>query len=198
MITFIDKHQERKYLIKQKSKFTMLNKKCTGFTLAEAMLAILITVFCMQILYSTLYLIKHSDKNKEPINEVAYAYVQMNNFLKENKHTEIDLNRSNSQRIILKVLDEKSSIKEPVFKRYVITGYQDMIRMQGIAGGHVPLILNVTRVSFSYHKTNFKISFNEEKKGNSELIFQVDEPLKVKNDDSHKEKVNEKQKENKS
>lgn len=172
-----------------------LNRKLKAFTLAEAMLAILITILCMQILYSTLSVIKRSDKQNEPINEVAYAYVQMNNFLKENKHTEIDTTYSNSQKIILKVLDENSSIDKPIFKRYVITNYKDMVRMQGIDGGHLPLILNVSRINFSYSETKFKISFDEKRCGRSELIFQVDKPLKIKND--NKDKENEKQNQSK-
>lgn len=171
-----------------------LNRKQKAFTLAEAMLAILITILCMQILYSVLSVLKHSDKEKEPINEVAYAYVQMNNFLKENEHTEIDTTYSNSQKIILKVLDKKASVDKPIFKRYVITGYKDMIRVQGIDGGHLPLILNVSKVNFSYGKTIFKISFDEKKMGHSELIFQTDEPLKIKSNEGKRDKTIEKDK----
>ena len=174
-----------------------LNKKQKAFTLAEAILAILITIICMQILYSTLSVLKYSDSEKEPINEVAYAYVQMNNFLKENKHTEIDTTYSNSKKIILKVLDEKSSVDQPIFKRYVITDYKDMVRMQGIDGGHLPLILNVSKVNFSYGKTRFKISFAEKKMGHSELIYRTDEPLKGKNNEVKKDKTIEKAKKSK-
>lgn len=157
----------------------MMLNKLKGFTIAETMLALLITVMCFGILQNTLGIVKKSERLKDPVNEVAYSYVQLDKFLKREDHIEIYPASSNTKRIVLRKLISKSKDDDPIFQNYVVEGYKNMIRLRGIEGGHVPLLLNVKTCEFSYDEDEFTIQVDEEKGGRSELIFKVDKPLKI-------------------
>lgn len=169
----------------------MTSNKIKGFTIAEAMLALLIILMCFGILQNTLGIIKKSEHLKDPINEVAYSYVQLDKFLKGEKHIEIYPASSNTKKIVLRKLISKRENGELIFKNYIIEGYKDMIRLRGIEGGHVPLLLNLKSYKFSYDEDEFTIQV-EEKDGESELVFKVDKPLKV-DKKKYVEKNNEKE-----
>ncbi|MBP2057867.1 competence protein ComGF [Lactobacillus colini] len=164
--------------------------KLKGFTIAEAILALMITLMCFTILQNTLGIIKNSEKLKDPANNVAYSYMQLDKFLKRKKHVEIYPDSSNGARIVLKTLVSEKDNGEPVFDTYVIESYHNMVRMSGIDGGHVPLLLNLRSSHFSYDIDEFTISVNEEEGGRSELVFKVDKPLKVKKEKSKPKDVN--------
>lgn len=157
----------------------MMSNKVKGFTIAETMLALLITLMCFGILQNTLGIIKKSERLKDPVNEVAYSYVQLDRFLKKEDHIEIYPDSSNPKKIVLRKLVSKKENGEPVFENYVIEGYKNMIRLRGIEGGHVPLLLNVKTCEFAYDDDEFTIQVDEEKGGRSELVFKVDKPLKI-------------------
>lgn len=157
----------------------MMSNKVKGFTIAETMLALLITLMCFGILQNTLGIVKKSERLKDPINEVAYSYVQLDKFLKREDHVEIYPASSDARKIVLRKLVSKKENGDPVFENYVIEGYKNMIRLRGIEGGHVPLLLNVKSCNFSYGNDEFTIQVDEEKAGKSELVFKVDKPLKI-------------------
>lgn len=163
----------------------MKSTKLKAFTIAEAMLAILMTIICIEILQGCLGIVKKSEQLKEPTNEIVYSYVQLNEFLKEKEHVEIDQEKSFATQLILKSLVSKKDEK-PVFRSYRLEKYKKMIRLTSSDGGHIPLLFNVRSCRFIFDKDEFTIQVTEDNGKNSELIFKVDEPLKIPNE---KEKV---------
>ena len=145
--------------------------KVKGFTIAETMLALLMVYVCFGILQNTLSVVKN--------NEIAYSYIQLDKFLKREEHIEIYPASSNTQKIVLRKLVSKKESKNPSYENYVVEGYKNMIRLRGIDGGHVPLLMNVKSYKFSYEDDEFTIQVNEEKNGKSEMVFKVDKPLEI-------------------
>lgn len=170
----------------------MMSNKIKGFTIAETMLAMLITLMCFGTLQNTLGIIKKSERLKDPINEIAYSYVQLDKFLKREDHIEIYPVSSNIKKIVLRKLVSKEKNGKPVFENYVIEGYKNMIRLRGLEGGHVPLLLNVRSCEFSYNDDEFTIQVDEEKGGRSELVFKVDKPLKINKKEIEKDNKSQK------
>lgn len=171
-------------LIKSKTKKIFRIKSLKGFGIAEAMLALIVTIFCIEILTGILGVLKAADKKKSPINDVAFSYVQLNEFIKDENRIEIDKKNSNSKQIVLKKL---MSVKDekPLFKSYSIEQYKSMIRIRGVSGGHMPLFLNVKSVKFNVQQTTFRIELVENDGRLSQLIFRTDEPFRI--EDNKKE-----------
>lgn len=165
-------------------KIRNFQKTVSGFSIAEAVLALFITCCCVHLLSMTLGIVKTAQKHQPPINEVAYSYVQLEKFIKKG-HTEIDPERSSYTKLVLKkkVGEDK---EKPIFKNYTLEQYQDkMLRMRG-QGGHVPLMLRVKNASFVWNKREFTINVTETDDKRSELTFRCDEPIKIKEDESEK------------
>ncbi|QNQ80678.1 ComGF family competence protein [Lactobacillus sp. PV034] len=149
-----------------------------GFSVAEAILALLITALCIEMLIGILGCLKNANRKRAPINEVAFSYIQLEKFLKEEGHVEVDTGSSNSREIILKKkIGEKN--KRPEFKIYSLEKYDDMIRMTGYQRGHMPLLLNIKRASFKCGEDFFEIQVIEQDKRKSNLRFKTDKPLKI-------------------
>ena len=55
-------------------------KRIKGFTLLEAVFAIAVTILCAQILFGLINTLRKINNQKSGINEIAYSYVQVNNF----------------------------------------------------------------------------------------------------------------------
>lgn len=172
--------------------------KLKAFTIAEAMLAILMTIICIEILQGCLGIVKKSEQLKEPTNEVVYSYVQLNEFLQEKKHVEISPDNSGVVRLTLKILI--SDKDKPEFEIYHLERYKRMIRLTGSEGGHIPLLFNVRDCRFTFDKDEFTIQVTEDNGKHSELAFKVDEPLKIPNEKekTKKDEANKKSKKEKS
>ena len=160
----------------------------SGFSVAEAILSLLITAVCIEMLIGIFGCLKNANHSKDSINEIAFAYIQLENFLKE-EHVEIDLESSNHKTLLLKKKIDKNNKKDQ-FKIYALEQYKDMIRMTGDQGGHMPLFMNIGHASFSYGEDYFEIQITEKDMRKSKLRFRTDKPIKI-------EKQNNKNKENK-
>lgn len=160
--------------------------KLKAFTIAEAMLAILITIICIEVLQGTLGIIKKSEQFKDPTNEVVYSYVQLNEFFKEKGHVEIDPDNSGLTRLTLKVLKSDKNKDKPEFEIYHLEKYKRMVRLIGSEGGHIPLLFDVRSCRFTFDKDEFTIRVVETDGKASELAFKVNKPIKISD---KKEKV---------
>ena len=61
----------------------LLRSKSKGFMLAEAMFSLFITMMVLLILQNLLLSVKKANLNQnQHVNEVAYAYVQLENFMR--------------------------------------------------------------------------------------------------------------------
>ena len=169
----------------------LINKKIKAFSIAEAVLAIFVTILCINLLVNLLANIKSADRRHEPINNVAMAYVQLDRFLKDDGPFEVDSDKSRFNQIVIrKRTGEKDG--EPIYgDRYNLEHYKNMIRMRKYdsgTGGHMPLILKISRASFSYGEDYFKINLTESDKRKSDLTFKTEKPLPKKKKDDKKDK----------
>lgn len=99
------------YMIQPQSKNIKSSK---GFTIAEVIFSIFITILVIWILQNLLVNLKTANKSNHHANDVAFAYVQFTRFLKdENTETAYALpDSSNSYRAVI------AKIKEKVRKRW--------------------------------------------------------------------------------
>lgn len=84
--------------------------KNKGFMLAEAIIAILITVLCFEILYSTINTVRTVSHKRDGVNNVAFAYIQLNRFIKD-RDLMLDIKHSDVKRAILKQKRRMKRIK---------------------------------------------------------------------------------------
>ena len=94
-------------------------KRIKGFTLLEAVFAIAVTILCAQILFGLVNTLRKINHQKSGINEIAYSYVQVNNFLKESGHVEVSTTGSDPTKIILRKFSDKKK-NDPTYETYVI------------------------------------------------------------------------------
>lgn len=149
--------------------------------LAEVIFSLFITILILSILQNLLLSIKKANMNEnQHINDVAYAYVQLNNFM----HTEDTkivypvMKDSKSNRTLFIRVD-KSGEKE----RYAIEYYSNKrvlkVSKAGVGrGGYMPLIFNIESAQFVTKKDQIIIQIVEENKGKSDLVFKLDEEPK--------------------
>lgn len=174
-----------------------INKKIRAFSVAEAVLAVFVTILCINLLVNLLGNVKSADKHHDPINNVAMSYVQLERFLKDDGPFEVDLKNSASKQVMLKHrIGEKDG--EPVYgDSYYLEHYKNMIRMRKSgagSGGHMPLVLNISKASFSHGEDYFRIHLTETDKRKSTLTFKTEKPLPKKKKDDNKDKNKKKDK----
>lgn len=160
--------------------------KSQGFLLAEAVFSVFVTLIVVLILQGLLRNLKLVDEAKNEADEIAYNYVQFNNFLHgdKNKKFYIDLERSDFQRIAINQYREG---EKDVQKRYILQRYKSMIRVTTDKGGHMPLILDVKKSKFCVEDKTLKIVVTEKDNRTSELFFKLDsKPEKEDRDDKKK------------
>lgn len=155
-------------------------KRIEGFTLLEAVFAIAVTILCAQILFGLVNTLRKINHQKSGINEIAYSYVQVNNFLKENGHVEVSTTGSDPTKIILrKFSDKKKKKNDPPYETYVIDlSSNDTLRMRTDEGGHMPLLFKVKKIRCSTSKDSFTILITEKDGRQSEMYFKTDLPEK--------------------
>ena len=169
-------------------------KRIKGFTLLEAVFAIAVTILCAQILFGLVATLRKINRQKTGVNEIAYSYVQVNNFLKESKHVEVSTTGSDSSKIVLKKLsDKKKRNGDPIYDVYVLDlSANDVLRMRTDEGGHMPLLFQVKKIRCSTSKDSFTILVTEKDGKQSEMYFKTDLPEekkeKVKNGKEEKVK----------
>lgn len=155
-------------------------KRIKGFTLLETVFAIAVTIFCAQILFGLVNTLRKINHQKSGINEIAYSYVQVNNFLKESGHVEVSTTGSDPTKIILrKFSDKKKKKNDPTYETYVIDlSSNDTLRMRTDEGGHMPLLFKVKKIRYSTSKDSFTILITEKDGRQSEMYFKTDLPEK--------------------
>ena len=131
----------------------LLRSKSKGFMLAEAMFSLFITMMVLLILQNLLLSVKKANLNQnQHVNEVAYAYVQLENFMRADKTT------------------------------YRIEYYKkNVLKVSGAGKGYMPLLFNVEKAAFKTTKDSIIIRVTEKNKGASDLVFQLDEEQEKKN-----------------
>ena len=152
----------------------MKSKK--GFLLIEAIFSVFITLLIVIALQNLLVSLKTARHLKHPVNEVAFSYIQLNNFLKEHESYVLP-ELSNSRKADFSGLKDNNKV-------YVLEKYKNMIRVTTNASGHMPLLLNVDQAEFETSKNRIKIFITEEDGRKSELYFK----LREKPDEAKEEK----------
>jgi len=153
-------------------------KRIKGFTLLEAVFAIAVTILCAQILFGLVNTLRKINHQKSGINEIAYSYVQVNNFLKESGHVEVSTTGSDPTKIILRKFSDKKK-NDPTYETYVIDlSSNDTLRMRTDEGGHMPLLFKVKKIRCSTSKDSFTILITEKDGRQSEMYFKTDLPEK--------------------
>ena len=157
-------------------------KRIKGFTLLEAVFAIAVTILCAQILFGLVNTLRKINHQKSGINEIAYSYVQVNNFLKESGHVEVSTTGSDPTKIILrKFSDKKKKKNDPTYETYVIDlSSNDTLRMRTDEGGHMPLLFKVKRIKCSTTDDSFTILLTENDGRQSEMFFKTNLPKEKK------------------
>ena len=166
------------YMIQPQSKNIKSSK---GFTIAEVIFSIFITILVIWILQNLLVNLKTANKSNHHTNDVAFAYVQFTRFLKdENTETAYALpNSSNSYRAVIAKIKRKG--KKKVEQHYILEKYKNMIRATTSEVGHMPLLLNIENASFVTIDKQVKINITEKDGRKSELYFKLD-PKPVESD----------------
>lgn len=144
-------------------------RKNKGFFLAEAVLAVAITILIVLTLQQLLFGLKKADQCQIDNNEVAYAYVQLDRFLHAEPHEKVFTN-SLAARSRWAAFTKKHGGKT---KRYYIDQHDHLLRLRTEEGGHMPLLLHVKQTHFVTSKRLIKIHVVEEDGRASDLIFKL-------------------------
>lgn len=166
----------------------LLRLKSRGFMLAEAMFSLFITMMVLLILQNLLLSIKKANLNQnQHVNEVAYAYVQLENFVHAEKiKTAYPLPKlATSNSASFKCIDRKG--EETTYR---IEYYRkNILKVSGAGKGYMPLLFNVKDADFKTTKDKIIIRVNERNKGKSDLVFQLDEEREKENDKAKKKET---------
>lgn len=156
-------------------------KKIKGFLLVEAIISLVITLFCLIMLTNLLSLFKQYRQAEHYGNELVLSYVQLNNFIESSNYIEIDQKGSNSKKVIFK-REEASTTTNYVLEYY----NSSMLRLTASQGGHIPLLMNVKQSSFDIDNQKLKVRIVEQKNGESEWFFDLTSKNKPINDELEK------------
>ena len=178
------------FMIRQKKRYTKLKPK--GFILAEAVFAVFITLIVVLILQNLLKSLTLANKVQHRTDDIVFSYVQLNRFIKEKQNVKAFTlpERSNSEKAVFKKIDAQG--KDTIYR---LTQYKNMLRVTTPEGGHMPLLLDVKRSSFTTNDRMLKIEVTETDGRKSELYFKFNsrptknEKEKVLNDRKQKTKI---------
>lgn len=156
--------------------------KNKGFMLAEAIIAILITVLCFEILYSTINTVRTVSHKRDGVNNVAFAYIQLNRFIKD-RDLMLDIKHSDVKRAILKQ-KKKDEENKVYYETYSFYERKGQLRMSQV---YMPLMMNLRTVYFSYvNKDVMKMKIVERDGRCSILAFKLKEMEKDQRADEPK------------
>lgn len=171
----------------------LMNRKISlnsGFTLAEAIFSLFVTILVLSILQNLLFSIKKANLSEnQHINNVAYAYVQLDRFMHEDAKivypVEIDANKNRAA--FTKV--NKNKQKETYYIEYYSPKHVLKVsKVQESGGGFMPLVFNIKKANFMTKTDQIHIEVFEENKGKSDLVFQLDERPKDEKNKKQKDK----------
>jgi len=178
------------FMIWQKKRHTKLKTK--GFILAEAVFAVFVTFVVVLILQNLVKSLTLANKVQHRTDDIVFSYVQLNRFIKEKQNIKAFTlpERSNSEKAVFKKIDAQG--KDTIYR---LTQYKNMLRVTTPEGGHMPLLLDVKRSSFTTNDRMLKIEVTETDGRKSELYFKFNsrptkkEKEKVLNDRKQKTKI---------
>ncbi len=135
-----------------------------GFMLAEAVIALLVTVMTLGILQQSLQIVKKVESNTR--SEVLRWHISNERIQDLFLHSKVL--ESNDQQIIFEVSGNK---------RYSIESYQNnMLRMTGAeVGGHMPVLVNLKKIKFE-QKGNVYVIRTTDKSGRKSEMYLINEP----------------------
>lgn len=178
------------FMIWQKKRHTKLKTK--GFILAEAVFAVFVTLVVVLILQNLVKSLTLVNKVQHRTDDIVFSYVQLNRFIKEKQNEKVFTlpERSNSEKAVFKKIDAQG--KDTIYR---LTQYKNMLRVTTPEGGHMPLLLDVKRASFTTNDRMLKIEVTETDGRKSELYFKFNsrpakkEKEKVLNDRKQRTKI---------
>ncbi|KRK80315.1 hypothetical protein FD03_GL002230 [Companilactobacillus nodensis DSM 19682 = JCM 14932 = NBRC 107160] len=132
--------------------------------LAEAVIALLVTVMTLGILQQSLQIVKKVESNTR--SEVLRWHISNERIQDLFLHSKVL--ESNDQQIIFEVSGNK---------RYSIESYQNnMLRMTGAeVGGHMPVLVNLKKIKFE-QKGNVYVIRTTDKSGRKSEMYLINEP----------------------
>lgn len=143
------------------------NNKIDGFTLIESVISLFIMILTISLMASLLYLAQKSVNYVPSENKVAFAYIQLEKFLKSDGGFAIKPQKNANQILLVKKKPDQSAGS----KTYVIEKYQNMIRITGASSGHMPLISQIKAAQFRVHGKQITINLTEDDGVKSQLVF---------------------------
>lgn len=166
----------------------MKTKKLSGFLLAQAMVAVVITILCVFTLGCVLTLLKRANKVNHHTNEAVFSYVQLKNFIDNSEYIYTVPEYSTNYKVVFDRKAKKTSQNQkPSENRYRLEQYNDMIRLTtSITGGHMPLLFNVKNARFKTDERHFEMEVIE--KDNRKTQFTFKTMLRPKEDKTTNEK----------
>ena len=162
------------FMIGMQNKNSQLKTK--GFVLAEAIFSLFVTMLVLFILQNLLLSVKKANLSEnQHMNEVAYAYVQLDRYMydEDTKMVYPLVNEGKAKSAtFVKVNKDKSEVEYKI-EYYLSKRVLKVSKSSG--GGYMPLIFNVQSAKFITRKDKIIIRINEYNKGESDLVFQLDE-----------------------
>ncbi len=141
-----------------------MKSKIKGFTMIEAVLALVIVSFCLVTQSVLMAPLKSIGRLKNESNEILYSYVQLDQFLKKKGPFELDHEQSTDKEVHLIPVtaskDDAVKVDEKA-KSYRIQKYGDMIRLTGDTQGHMPLFVGIKDAVFVVHENQLTILITE-------------------------------------
>lgn len=163
-----------------------------GFMLAEAIFSVFIVILILIILQNLLLSIKQANASQnQHVNNLAYAYVQLDRFMHRDAEIVYPVASSASKRRVAFTKINQDDQKESYYIEY----YQAKRILKvaktdsGSSGGFMPLLYEVEKASFKSTKDQIIIQIVEKNKGKSDLIFQLDEKPLESESKNEKKKV---------
>lgn len=160
--------------------------------LAEAIFSLFIVILMIFTLQNLLLSIKKVNMSESSrVNGLAYAYVQLNNFMHANETKTVYPVESNSEMSIFTRVDKNK--KEETYKIEFYAKKQVLkVSKVGVQhkGGYMPLIFNIKSAKFKTKKDQIVIRIDENGKGKSDLVFQLDKKPNEKEDTEEKSTKN--------
>lgn len=154
-----------------KPRIKSIKLKTKGFLLAEAVFSVFVTLLVVLTMQSLLKSISLAQAREHRTNDVVFAYVQLNHFLRDQntRAAYVNLKTSNHYRAVVNKISDTGEEKT-----YVLMQYRNMIRVTTSEGGHMPLLIGVKKAIFSTQDQQLKIALTETDNCRSELIFKLD------------------------
>ena len=144
--------------------------KTKGFVLAEAIFSLFVTMLVLFILQNLLLSVKKANLSEnQHMNEVAYEYVHDEDT--KMVYPLVNEGKAKSATFV-KVNKDKSEVEYKI-EYYLSKRVLKVSKSNG--GGYMPLIFNVQSAKFITRKDKIIIRINEYNKGESDLVFQLDE-----------------------